>query len=167
MSFTVASEGNGMEYFYTMAGEGELLEIDDSEKESTSDAKVLTIDKVVIDGENNCQGLSLVSNNHPIVGFAVCESGSHFICPGGLDNCIQEFSKPTEKISENSWEMPSRLANAKYVVTFYSDSLIYEIKKKNCLIPYPHGCLIDGFGWSSKLTYKFFKKMKIKNRDKS
>lgn len=43
----------------------------------------------------------------------------------------------------------------KFLIEFQTDKIIYRVQAETCLITYPHGCIIDGFDWRDRYTYKY------------
>jgi len=123
---------------------------------STVDGWVSYVHEFNLPGEENCRGIALTTTIEALMFFSVCESGTYYLCPRGLHACSNEYSGPTQ-VSSNTYKMRSSFADRLYVLELYPDRLIYRIQKSNCLIKYPHGCLVNGFGWSDIYSFEFRK----------
>ena len=131
--------------FKGLAGNGKLTQTIPIEGTSTLEASLELVSNLSIDGEKSCNGLTLKTSKESIVTMLACESGKLFMCTGAIEDCVREETSPTQ-IKNGVWESRGSIHELKYTVEFLADRLVYRIHEKNCLIPYPHGYLIYGFG---------------------
>jgi hypothetical protein len=75
-----------------------------------------------------------------------CESGQTIFCPGEIKYCGNDYYTST-KVKNNVLARRGQGSKNKYTLELLPDGLVYRRLEKNCLIPYPHGCIIPGFGW--------------------
>ncbi len=142
--------------FDTLPGDG-LLEQTGPEGSSSVTASLTVISDLTIAGNDGCRGLWLKSGENSIVVIASCPSGQVFICPGGLGSCEKKDEIDPTEVSKNVWKMYVPAGEVTYRVEFYPERFVYRIQKRRCFIPYPHGCLIYGFGWRDEKSYEFRK----------
>lgn len=142
--------------FNSLSGRGVVEYVSEGKKTSTLAASMIKLSDVVIKGEHRCNGLLLKTAGKSMVALAVCDSGRAFICPGGPNRCKGEYFDPTN-INKNVWKMHGSVGDNIYRVEWFPDHLIYRIQSRNCLIPYPHGCLVKWFGWHDSLVYIYQK----------
>ncbi len=150
------SKAVNMPYFDAMVGEGHLkrtgpmVEAPSVEKASLK-KKTKT---VVFDGVTFSHFLSLETESGARVAIAI-DAGSFLLCPGGIDKCTSKYATPTKQEGANRLIMHGTFSGRRYVVELYKDVFIYRIQDKNCLLGYPHGCLIHGFSWNDLYTNEF------------
>jgi len=149
---------NIMPDFQSMVGTGTVTLSEKGEtksaKNKTSAASVSAVKNLPISGMQACNGITLKSDQETIVTVASCKSGQVFICPGGQEECNKDIFEPTE-VSNGVMQM--RVGDFNYRVELTAEQMIYSIQKKPCLVPYPHGCLVNGPGWEDSLVYTFKK----------
>lgn len=139
--------------FQSMNANGTLLYYN-GKIQNTGDAKLSYIENFAIEHQKNCRGVSLDSNEHGnILTIGQCSSGIYVLCPGGLEHCGDEGDEA--EFNENIFQQFLDFNKVNYRVELYTDKLIYRLQKKKCFIPYPHGCLIKGFGWRDITTFTF------------
>jgi hypothetical protein len=143
--------------FESIAGMGQVEQLEPDKKAATINARLTYIPDMLIGEKSEVRGLWLQTENESIVALARGDSGQVFICPGGPDHCKGEYIKAAE-IKGKVLKMRSELGESRYMVEFSDNGLVYRIQKKNCLIRYPHGCLIHGFGWHDRYVYAFQRK---------
>ncbi len=140
-----------------MAGEGILTQTLPVEGVSTIEASLVPISNINIGNEKLCHGLTLKTQTTEIMSILTCDSGKIIFCPNEIKYCGDDFLSPTKK-KKQILERRSLSNSDKYSVEFLPDGLIYRELEKNCLIPYPHGCIVPGFGWHDYKKYEFHKK---------
>lgn len=144
-----------MSQFDSMIGSGKLKRTAPIEEPTVTDATLTKTDNTVTFAALNfTHVLALKTESKTIVSIA-SESGHLLICPGGIEKCHNEHLLPTEQEGENKLVMKSSFSKRRYVVERSEETFIYRIQEKNCLLKYPHGCLIYGFGWHDQYTYEF------------
>lgn len=147
---------NKIEYFDSAVGKGKVFKTDLFEKPSSTVANLVKREGVTINGEKNCNAVTLVTNAETVVTAGFCVTGKLFICPGkGVDDCNDEYIKSIKQIKPNMIALRSSFSARRYLVEFYENKFIFRIQDRKCLIEYPHGCLIPGFGWKDDYTYTF------------
>ncbi len=125
-----------------------------AEQFETSNAKASFLSNIAIKNRKDCQGILLSSSEKgEIVALGLCENKEYIICAGGLDYCSPEQYKTQKK--DNAVELYSNFNKSNFRLEFHADALIYKIQKKSCLIPYPHGCFINGWRWEDRSIYEF------------
>ena len=156
------SDGMGMTSkmpdFHSMVGTGSVTifdhELPKAEQHKTVNASMTAVTNVPITGMKNCNGFTLKTDEKSIVTVGMCDSGKVFLCPTGQDNCNNDFFGPTEVGSD---VVHMRVDDNNYQLEISKNQLIYRIQEKPCLIPYPHGCLLNGPGWNDLVVYTFKK----------
>ncbi len=150
------SKAVNMPYFDAMVGGGHLKRTDPMvEAPSVEKASLKKKTKtVVFDGVTFSHFLSLETESKAIVAIAY-ESKRFLLCSGGVENCITGYKKRIKQEGENKLIMYSSFSSRRYMVELYEDVFFYRIQVKNCLIGYPHGCLIHGFSWLDDYIYEF------------
>ncbi len=144
--------------FKSMTGAGHLTEKSPGknvEKKSVP-ARLSLIDNITIRQELNCKGVSLTAQTRMIVVVGDCPSGQYFVCPGGSDSCTVKGLNQTKR-NNHVYEYKSNFSGLNYVVELYSDRMIYRIQESNCMIPYPHGCLVKAPGWKDVEYIEFIR----------
>lgn len=89
----------------------------------------------------------------------------YFLCAGYIDDCELPIDvdygdgKYTDvaKLEGNTLTMHFEYIEMRYVLAFTPDKFIYRYQEKDCLISYPHGCLIDTFSWHDIGSYEIKK----------
>ena len=141
--------------FESLAGSGILNKTGPSIEDKNIEATLsLNTNYIVLDREN-CKALSLNTLEGPVLNLAVCgEDQKHVICGRSISECTEYFetsrSGNTLSLTKDKGGDDVRL-----FVEFHYDKLIYRVQGETCLIPYPHGCIIDGFGWRDRYTYTY------------
>jgi len=156
------SDGMGMTSkfpdFHSMVGTGSVNIFDHdlpkADQHKTVNASVTTVNHIAITGMKNCSGITLKTDQESIVTVGSCDAGKVFICPAGQENCNNENFTPT-KLDDSVVHM--RVDDYNYRIEVKENQLIYRIQEKSCLIPYPHGCLVNGPGWNDLVVYTFKK----------
>lgn len=144
--------------FIALSGAGKVIQKQPESEggHSTVDGWVSYVPEFGLPGEKNCQGIALTTTIEAIVFLAACDSGTFYLCPRGLHSCTNEFSGPTQ-VSSQSYKMRSSFADNLYRLEVYPQRLVYRIQESKCFIKYPHGCLINGIGWSDVYSFEFRK----------
>ncbi|MFT4765360.1 MAG: hypothetical protein ACI9OH_002469 [Oleispira sp.] len=151
------SESKGIPEFESLVGSG-VLEINSTGIASTpTEAWVTVSDNETIPNRKGCKVLMLKSTDELVIKIAHCADKQEYIICGGDDSeCVIDF-KTKKSGSTLSLINDYRSDEVRHVVNFHQDSIIYRIQLESCLIPYPHGCIIDGFSWIDLDTYTFRK----------
>ncbi len=142
--------------FKSLAGEGSVTQTLSVEGASTVEATLEAVSKLNIGNEKLCYGLTLKIKETEIVTVLTCESGQTIFCPGEIKYCGNDYYTPT-KVKNNVLERRGQGSKEKYTLELLPDGLVYRRLERNCLIPYPHGCIIPGFGWHDYKVYEFHK----------
>lgn len=141
--------------FETLAGSARVEQNGPENPEATATGSLTFIADMDIEGEGPCRALWLKTQDESVVAVAISPSGRAFICPGGPENC-QGKPLTAAAIEGNIIQRPSDISDNRYRIEFLDNLVIYRIQEKECLVPYPHGCLIHGKGWDDKHVYKFY-----------
>ncbi len=144
--------------FKSMAGTGNLIK-KSPEKDAAKQlgqARLSLIDNITIRQEPNCKGLSLTTQTKTIVVVGDCPSGQYFVCPGGPTSCTVKGLDQTKR-NNHIYEYESDFSKLNYMVELYADKMIYRIRESNCMVPYPHDCLIKAPGWKDMEYFEFIK----------
>lgn len=144
--------------FKSMTGTGKLIEKypeKDTEKK-LNQAHLSLINSITIRQEPNCKGLSLSTHNSTLVVVGDCPSGQYFVCPGGSDSCAVKGRGKTRH-NNHIYEYKSDFSELNYVVELFPDKMIYRIQESNCLVSYPHGCLVKAPGWKDVEYFEFIR----------
>ena len=154
------SNGNSSDIpdFESLVGSGTLEKSGTTIETTHSTAWITVIDNEVIPGKESCKSFMLNSKDELVIKIAHCEdSQEYFICGGNGPVCIIDFD--TDK-SGNSLSLINDFSSdeVRHVVEIHKEMIIYRIQLESCLIPYPHGCIIDGFNWVDLDVYSFRKK---------
>jgi hypothetical protein len=76
------------------------------------------------------------------------------MCAGNVSECIIDFE--TEKSGSSlSLVNDSHGDETRFLVEFHPNKITYRIQGEDCLIGYPHGCIIDGFKWLDEKVYTY------------
>ena len=148
-------ESEGIPRFESLVGNG-TLDIFGSIIETESiNASILFNENYTVKGRGTCTAFTLTTPEEPLLSIALCDGGSKYIfCGDYLDNCTSSFK--TRK-SGNSLSLIRDLGfpddETRFLVEFHPNKIIYKIQSEDCLIGYPHGCIIDGFNWIDSETY--------------
>ncbi len=147
--------------FRALVGEGEIIqkkhELDGGN--STVNGVMSYVSEISLAGENNCFGISLTSAADAIVFLIACPSGRYYFCTQAPSACVDE-NVGRVRVNGNRFELRSSSSDALYRIEIYPGRLLYRVYESDCLIPYPHGCLVDGFGWDELFSYDFRKNIK-------
>lgn len=148
--------------FRALVGEGEIVqkkhELDGGN--STVNGLMSSVSEISLPGEKNCFGISLTSVADAIVFLIACPSGRYYLCTQEPSACVGEYVGQVRVKNGNHFELRSSSNDTLYRIEIYPDRLLYRIYESDCLIPYPHGCLVDGFGWDEIFSYDFRKNIK-------
>ncbi len=148
----------GIPEFESLVGSGTLYKTGPSIEDEEIEATLSLNKEYIVSGQQDCKALSLATLEGPVLNLAVCgENKKHIICGRSIAECTEYFE--TYK-SDNTLSLKKDKGgdDVKFVVEFHTDKLIYRIQAETCLIPYPHGCIIDGFGWRDRYTYTYLYK---------
>jgi len=153
------SNGNSHEIpdFESLIGSGTLEKSGTTIETVHSKAWITVNENEVISDRGSCKSFMLNSKDELVIKIAHCTEGQeYFMCGGDGPECIIDFD--TEK-SGNSLSLINDYISdeVRHVVEFHQDIIVYRIQLESCLIPYPHGCIIDGFNWVDLETYTFTK----------
>ena len=145
--------------FESIAGAGQLRYKEESKPEIfLSNAEVVVESNLSVGDHSNCRGLTLKSNQDIHLLLVSCPFEVYFICPGGIDSCTPEKLSRHIKTQANGnvFQMRSFIdSDMNFRVELYPGKLIYRIQESKCMIKYPHGCLINWFGWNDIDIYNF------------
>ena len=161
-SHTLSEDQSGAELagipeFESLVGNG-MLEIFGSIIESESiSASIILNENYTVKEIGNCTAFTITTLEKPVLSVASCEGGSKYIfCGNSLNNCANHFK--TRK-SGNSLSLIKDLGfgydKTRFLVEFSPNKIIYRIQGEDCLIGYPHGCIIDGFKWLDEEVYTY------------
>ncbi len=133
-----------------MAGDGFLTKTSTIEDESTIEASLtlisnLNVSNLEMGNEKLCHGLTLKTQTAEILSILTCDSGQVIFCPSEIEYCGHSSYSPSKK-KRQVLERRGLQSKDKYTVEFLPDGLIYRQLRIKCLIPYPHGCIVPGFG---------------------
>jgi hypothetical protein len=141
--------------FESLVGSGTLYKTGPSIEDKKIEA-ILSLNKdYLVSGQKNCKALSLATSEGPVLNVAVCgEDRKYIICGRSIAECTIYFE--TSK-SHNTLSLTKDKGgdDVKFLIEFHDDKMVYRIQGETCLIPYPHGCIIDGFGWRDRYTYTY------------
>lgn len=126
-------------------------------KTSYAQASLSTNENYQVICENNCKAIIINSNEENILSVAQCgDRGKYYICANEPNECKIFFET---KLNGNSLTLVKDWGwgydEIRRVVEFHSNKVIYRIQGENCLIGYPHGCIINGFGWIDEYIYTY------------
>ena len=144
--------------FESLVSRGTLNKTGPSIEDKSTEATLsLNTNYIVFDRES-CKALSLNTLEGSVLNLAVCgEDQKHVICGRSISECTEYFetsrSGNTLSLTKDKGGDDVRL-----FVEFHFDKLIYRVQGETCLIPYPHGCIIDGFGWRDRYIYTYLYK---------
>lgn len=141
--------------FESLVGSGTLNIFGRIIESESIDASILFNENYLVNERGNCTAFTLTTPKEPILSIALCEGGSKYIfCGDYLNNCTSSFKT---KKSGNSLSLIRDLGfgddETRFLVEFQPNKIIYRIQSEDCLIGYPHGCIIDGFNWIDSETY--------------
>jgi len=106
-------------------------------------------------GGKKCEGFLLSSTEDAsILAVTHCKPDVYVLCSGGFQYCAN--GKYTKK-SNNIIQYISDFSGSRYRVEFLSNEIIFKIQEPDCLIPYPHGCIVTGWEWEDLAVYRFTK----------
>jgi hypothetical protein len=143
--------------FESLVGSGELHQYGPSIKDNNEKA-ILSFNKhFKVSGRDNCEALILTSLKETVLTVAKCsEESGYEICGRAKNECIIEFDTKKSGSSLfliNDGEYVDE--DVRHIVNFHTNKIVYKIQGQSCLIPYPHGCIIDGFSWVDRYTYSY------------
>lgn len=141
--------------FKSLVGSG-TLNISGRIIESESiDASIFLNGNYTVKGLGRCSAITLTTAINPELSIALCESGEKYIfCGNKLDNCASDFkTKKSGATLSLIRDLGFWYDKTRFLVEFKSNKIIYRIQGEDCLIGYPHGCIIDGFNWVDSETY--------------
>lgn len=140
--------------FFSMIEGGALKQKIPIEGESTLPAIFKKNNDFRLNNEALCESFTLSAGSEKIMTLLICDFDEVFICPGD-SQCTGGGIEASELISKEKFRRISKVSSNRYQVEFYKDRFIYRIQEKNCLVKYPHGCLLKGIGWYDEYTYEF------------
>ena len=151
------SNGNSSDIpdFESLVGSG-TLDISGRIIESESiDASIVLNDNYTVKGLGRCSAITLTTAINPELSIALCEGGEKYIfCGNKLDNCASDFkTKKSGATLSLIRDLGFGDDETRFLVEFQPNKIIYRIQSEDCLIGYPHGCIIDGFNWIDSETY--------------
>jgi hypothetical protein len=151
------SEPKDIPEFESLVGSGILEKFGAGIETTPTEAWISVSDNETIPNRKGCKVLMLKSTDELVIKIAHCADKQEYIICGGDDSeCVIDF-KTKKSGSTLSLINDYRSDEVRHVVNFHQDSIIYRIQLESCLIPYPHGCIIDGFSWTDLDTYTFRK----------
>ena len=148
------SESKGIPAFESLVGSGILHQHGPSIEDKKSKALLSFKKNFTVASRNNCEALVLTSMSEIVLTVAKCDEKSGYEICGKADNeCIIEFkTKKTGNALHLINDGQYVDDDIRHVVKFDDDKIIYQIQEESCLIPYPHGCIINGFSWVDEYT---------------
>jgi len=141
--------------FKSLVGSGTLYKTGASIEDKKIEATLSLNNDYVVSGLKDCKALSLATSEGPVLNLAICgENKEYIFCGRSIAECTVYFE--TSK-SDNTLSLTKDKGgdDVKFLVEFLTDKIIYRVQAETCLIPYPHGCIIDGFDWRDRYTYKY------------
>lgn len=151
------SELENIPDFESLVGNGTLHQHGPSIEDKKENATLSLKKDFKVSGRSRCEALTLTSMEETILTVAKCsEKTGYEICGRAEKECIIEFD--TEKTGSslfliNDGEYVDE--DVRHIVNFHKNKIEYKIQGQSCLIPYPHGCIIDGFSWVDRYTYSY------------
>jgi hypothetical protein len=148
-------ELEGISDFKSLVGNG-MLEVRGTTIETVQAKAWITVnDNEVILDKESCESFMLNSRDELLVKIAHCgEKQEYIMCAGNVSECIIDFE--TEKSGSSlSLVNDSHGDETRFLVEFHPNKITYRIQGEDCLIGYPHGCIIDGFKWLDEKVYTY------------
>ena len=147
--------------FRALVGKGEIIQkkhkLDGGN--STVNGLMSYVSEISLVGEKNCFGISLTSSVDYIAFLVACPSGQYYFCTKKPSACVDKYVGRV-RVKGNRFELRSSSSDTRYRIKIYPGRLLYRVYESDCLISYPHGCLVDGFGWNEIFSYDFRKNVK-------
>jgi len=149
------SESKGIPAFESLVGSGILHQYGPSFEDKKSKALLSFKKNFTVASRSNCEALVLTSMSEIVLTVAKCDEKSGYeICGEADKECIIEFkTKKTGNTLHLINDGQYVDDDIRHIVKFDDDKIIYQIQEESCLIPYPHGCIINGFSWVDQYTY--------------
>lgn len=141
--------------FKSLVGNGVLHQHGPSIEDKKTEAIFSFNENFNVAGRESCEAVILTSMNETFLTVAKCRGEFGYeICGRAEKKCIVEFD--TKKTGNtlyliNDGEYVDD--DVRHTVEFFTDKIVYKIQEESCLIPYPHGCIINGFNWVDQYTY--------------
>jgi len=134
------------------AGKGWLIHSEDGKSKQLNSSIEYFAD---LPNKKMCEGFLLSSKEDAsILAITHCEPSTYVLCSGGFQYCANgEHTKKTKNIIQYI----SDFSGSRYRVEFLSNEIIFKIQEPDCLVPYPHGCIVNGWGWEDLAVYRFIK----------
>ena len=151
----LGTELEGIPEFESLVGSGTLYKSGPSIEDKKNEATLSLNNDYIVSDLQDCKALSLTTSDGPVLNLAACgENKEYVVCGRALAECTVYFE--TYK-SDNTLTLTKDKGgdDVRFLVEFHIDKIIYRIQAETCLIPYPHGCIIDGFGWRDRYTYTY------------
>lgn len=143
--------------FESLVGSGVLETIEPGYDTDYDQASLTINERYHVVGRHDCKALIINTNKETILSVAQCGGRDEFyICANEPDECNIYFKTKkngSSLILVKDWGWGHD--ETRRVVEFHNDKVVYRIQDENCLIGYPHGCIIDGFSWVDSYTYNY------------
>ena len=151
------TELEGIPEFESLVGSGTLETIEPGYDTNYVQASLSINEDYQVVGKNGCKALIINTNDKPILSVAQCDGDDEYlICTDEPDECkiyfeTKQNGSSLTLIKDWGWGHDE----TRRVVEFHTNKVVYRIQGESCLIPYPHGCIIDGFSWVDSYTYNY------------
>jgi hypothetical protein len=172
MSFTAFADSTLKEIpdFESLVAEGSLNQLSYGSESNDMTAELTYRLNYEVEGQTDCHALVLsapdlvtylpdyeLSPQGGAVAIAICgEEKRYYICSWVSEPCSTYFkTKKSKAVLSLHVDRGWGDDELRFRVEYYDDKLIFRVQDESCLIPYPHGCLIDGFGWEDWFVFTF------------
>ena len=153
------SESKGIPAFESLVGSGTLETIEPGYDTSHVQASLSINENYKVVGRNDCKALIINTDIETVLAVAQCadsDGDEYLICADEPNECeiyfkTKQDGRSLTLIKDWGWGYDE----TRRLVEFYPNKVVYKIQSESCLIPYPHGCIIDGFSWVDSYTYNY------------
>jgi hypothetical protein len=155
----LGTELEGIPEFESLVGIGTLEVIEPGYDTSHVQASLSINENYNVIGRNGCKALIINTDLETVLAVAQCpdsDADEYLICADEPNECEIYFEtkhggNSLTLIKDWGWGYDETRRR----VEFYPNKVVYRIQSESCLIPYPHGCIIDGIGWVDLYTYNY------------
>ena len=148
-------DSGGIPEFKSLVGSGSLYKTGASIENKKIEATLSLNNDYVVTGLQDRKALSLVTSEGPVLNLAICGENKEYIFCGRSIAEWTVYFKTSKSDNTLSLTKDKGGDDVKFLIEFQTDKIIYRVQAETCLIPYPHGCIIDGFDWRDRYTYKY------------
>lgn len=156
------SESKGIPEFESLVGSGTLETIEAGYDTSHVQASSSINENYKVVGRNGCKALIINTDIEIVLAVAQCvdsDGDEYLICADEPNECeiyfeTEQYGSSLTLIKDWGWGYDE----IRRLVEFHTNKVVYKIQLESCLVPYPHGCIIDGFGWVDLDIYTYIYK---------